>query len=315
MYKQPGISIIIPSYNSSGYLEETVRTLYEQTNKNIEVIIIDDGSTDNSVEVAEMLLAKFSLAGSVIRRPDTEPKGVASCRNIGVKKASHDWVSFLDSDDLFVADTIQKTIDNIVEYGHESGAFFHGVREFDDETNDTITLKILEFEQRPTDIFNKLINRNFITTSSVTLRKSLIEEIGYFDITLHGVEDYMLWLRVSKRTTWVYCKEVLTEYRVRRSSLMGGRRFQYYLEQNAKLIASIRGTGEFTDFDITSIINYLDATTKYYAMVSIDRWGWSDFINGILFLKRTGKKALAAELLKHHVRNNVLRKISRIIKK
>lgn len=82
---------------------------------------------------------------------------------------------------------------------------------------------------------------------------------------MHGVEDYMMWLRVSKRTTWVYSKDILTEYRVRKSSLMGGRHFNYYLEQNAKLIASIKSTQEFTTTNITNIIAQLDETINYYA--------------------------------------------------
>lgn len=296
-------------------MEATLRSLHDQTNKNIEVIIIDDGSSDDSLLVATQLLDKFSLPGHVVKRPDTEPKGVASCRNIGVRKASYDWVSFLDSDDLFVATTVQKTLENIEKYGQVNYAFFHGVREFDDETNETLLIRIHEFENKPTNIFEQLIQRNFITTSAVSLKKSLIEEIGYFDIKLHGVEDYMMWLRVSKRTTWVYSKDVLTEYRVRKTSLMGGRHFLYYLEQNSKLVASIKDTQEFTESNIIDIVAQLDKTINYYAMISIDVYGWGDFFSGISYLYKNGKASLATKLLKIHVTNYVIKKIGILIKR
>lgn len=287
----------------------------KQTNKNFEVIIVDDGSADDSVAVAEKAMLDFSLTGQVIKRPVEEVKGVASCRNIGIKTASNDWIAFLDSDDLFAPEALQRTMDNILSYGQQCGAFFHAVREFDDETGDTIVLRIQDLEQKPTDIFEQLVHKNFITTSSVTLRKSLIAEVGFFDTSLHGVEDYMMWLRISKRTSWVYCKEVLTEYRVRKASLMGGRRFKYYLEQNVNLLSSIRSSGEFLKTDIESIQKYLDDSTGYYAIISINRWGWMDFLSGIGMLYKTGKSKLATKLLKRHLRNNILRSANKIVRK
>ena len=311
MNKLPTISVIIPTYNSTGYIEETLNSLANQTLADFEVIIVDDQSTDNTVEVAANIHKKFGLNGNVIVRPEDIPKGVANCRNLGIKYATGDWISFLDSDDLFMPDKISDTIKLIAAYGDTCYAYFHCSRQFEDGTNKTLGISSKKSYTEPKDIFEELTHKNFITTSSVTIKKSLVNSIGGFDSSLHGIEDYMLWLRVAKRTKWYYNSDVWTDYRVRKSSLMGGREMTYYVGQNAGLIKAAKKTNEFSVQDISAIEHYLFYDVmSYYSMVSIDTRGWGDFIKGLKALRRIGKTKLAITLFNKHFNFLILKKLS-----
>ena len=311
MNDTPLITIVIPSYNSAGYIEDTLHSLAAQTISNFEVIVIDDHSTDNTLEVAGRAHQALGLKGQVMLRPAELPKGVASCRNLGVKMANGEWVSFLDSDDLFLPEKISGTAELIKKYGDSCFAYFHGSRQFEDGTNKTLRVRDIKTYDEPQNIFDQLTRENFITTSSVTLKRSLINEIGGFDITLHGIEDYMLWLRISKRSPWYYSAELWTDYRVRTSSLMGGRKLEYYVTQNTNLLKSVRNLKEFTAHDTNAIEYYLfDDVMQYYAMVSLKTGGWKDFLKGLGALRKVGKANLAKKLFKKHFKFLVFKKIS-----
>ena len=302
------VSVVIPLFNSEDYIEETLKSLSQQTDKRFEVILVDDISSDKSVAVAKAALEVFGLNGRVIVRGNDVVKGVSSCRNIGIRAASAEWVAFLDSDDLFRPEMIAVTAGKINAFGDHVAAFTHSVNIFKDGTGETLQTKVLDFGAEPVDIFPKLAHINFITTSAVTLKKSVVLDLGCFDTTLFGIEDYMMWLRISKRSKWVYSKEVLTDYRVRESSLMGGRRFTYYIGQNNNLIASLVKTTEFSRQDIEKVNGYVRDVTKYYAMISLDQYGWGDFFKGVAMLAKTGRVSLASYLVAFHSKNLFLRK-------
>ena len=312
MSDSPLITVVIPSYNSAGYIEETLHSLAIQTFKDFEVIVIDDHSSDDTLAIAEAAHKKMGLRGRVMRRPDDVIKGVASCRNLGVEKAQGEWVSFLDSDDLFLPEKLSATAKKISQYGDSCFAYFHSSRQFEDGTGKTLQIQIADCDSAaPEDIFDALTRNNFVTTSSVTLKKSLVDEIGGFDTSLHGIEDYMLWLRAAKRTKWQYMSEMLTDYRIRLSSLMGGREMIYYVGQNLRLISAIERINEFKTEETAAIERYVfDETMQYYSMVSLKTRGWGDFLKGLKSLHSAGKMKLAKQLFFKHFKFAVLNKVS-----
>lgn len=103
------ISIIIPNYNRATLIEETLDSIISQTYHNWECLVVDDGSTDNSVAVIKNYTEKDSRF-RLFQRPSHYPKGANACRNIGLQKATGDYIIFFDSDDLMVEDHIQKKI-------------------------------------------------------------------------------------------------------------------------------------------------------------------------------------------------------------
>ena len=115
MYKQPLVSIIIPTHNRAHLIGETLDSILAQSYTNWECLIIDDGSTDNSEEVYQYYQKKDARF-SVFYRPNTKPKGANACRNIGLKKAIGDYVVFFDSDDLMTPNHLQVKVDGIKKY-------------------------------------------------------------------------------------------------------------------------------------------------------------------------------------------------------
>ncbi|NCX96380.1 MAG: glycosyltransferase family 2 protein [Chitinophagia bacterium] len=312
----PKFSIVIPAYNSAPYIDETLASLAKQTFKDFEAIIIDDHSKDDTVAVAQQAMAKYQLAGIVLKRPDDVEKGVANCRNLGIKTASGEWVCFLDSDDLFLPHKLQGTAALIDKYAPACKAYFHASRDFEDGTGKTLTIREREPFAAPRDLLPELIHLNYITTSSVTINRALLVEIGGFNNRLHGIEDYMLWLRVSKRTLWYYSHEQWTDYRVRTTSLMGGRAMDYYVTQNHNLVLTAKDYNEFTQEEIAAIEYYLfNNVMNYYAQQSLNHKGTGDFLKGIVALTKVNRGNLAARLLAKETKLALLRQVSKLKKK
>jgi glycosyltransferase involved in cell wall biosynthesis len=312
----PYISVIIPSYNSSVFIEETLRSLADQTNQHFEVVIIDDGSEDNTIDIAGKCIDQYNLDGIVLRRPDNIPKGVSSCRNYGVESAKGDWISFLDSDDLFLPDKMAKVYQKINLYGHGCMIFENASLFFEDETHKLLPAAPKPGYSEPRYRIDELTNHLDITTPSVTLKRAYFLEIGGFDQTLVNYEDFQLWLRIAKKEKWYYFNDVLTGIRVRKQSSSNGRKMTYYISNIHKFIVSLKRTGEFTKQQITSVYKFvLDGSINYYSSTSIDNYGWGDFLAGLWLLIKIGRIRLAVNTFFTHFRYLLLRKASGIFKR
>ena len=114
--KNPLVSIIVPVYQAERYIGDSIKSAINQTYENIEIILVDDGSKDCSIEIAENLLSKSKRVYHTIHQVNA---GSGAARNIGLTKANGDWVFFLDSDDIILDDTIECMIQVIKEYGVE----------------------------------------------------------------------------------------------------------------------------------------------------------------------------------------------------
>lgn len=304
---KPFFSIVIPSYNSANYLEATLASLACQSFKDFEVVVVDDGSTDSSLAVSRDMMAKYELQGRVMARPSERIKGVASCRNYGVELAQADWICFLDSDDLFLPEKLAKTHSGIINYGADCKAYHHGARNFDDATGATLLMVLRGLSEEPTDMLDMMVAYNYVITSTATVSKDLFIELGGFNTALHGVEDYMMWLLVSKASKWSYINEPLTEYRVRPVSLMGGREMKHYVQQNNALLKVAKQSGVFTSAHVASIEKYFfNDLMHYYAMESLKNKGWGDLHSGLSALAFTGRYTLAFSMLCRFYKRQIL---------
>ncbi|MCD6063097.1 MAG: hypothetical protein K0R82_1008 [Flavipsychrobacter sp.] len=311
----PFFSIIIPSFNSAPYLDATLSSVAAQTFRDFEVVVLDDGSTDNSLQICRDAFAKYGLPGVIIPRPADRVKGVASCRNLGVELAKGEWVCFLDSDDLFQPDKLLVTAQSISKFGNRCKAYHHGSENFDDATGRVLSNNTKASTGEPADLKQVLTRDNIIVTSTVTINRQLFLETGGFDTVLHGVEDYFLWLKVSNRTSWSYSSEILTRYRVRESSLMSGREFKHYVEQNTRLYNAIRQANEFKNEELKVIHDYiLKGLMPYYASVSLATKGKSDFFSGLAHLFKKGEYSIALNVYSKYLRHVTLTKLSNLKK-
>ncbi len=195
------VSVIIPTYNRAEYLRRAVESVCNQHRFAGEILIIDDGSTDNSREIVER------LSGShIIRYISTENRGVAAARNLGVSLAACDHIAFLDSDDHWVPDKLHRQMGSLRQ--HSQYAIAH--------TGEKWMRRGVHLNQkrihRPQhgDIFAHCLRLCAVGMSTVVMAKELFLESGGFDTALPCCEDYDLWLRLSCEHEFLLVPEALT---------------------------------------------------------------------------------------------------------
>mgnify|MGYP000128949315 CR=1 FL=1 len=187
----PLISVVIPVYNGEKYISDTLDTIINQDYKNIEVILVNDGSTDNSSNI----LSGYVQKNSFVRVYDQENKGVASARNLGIKKSQGQFISFCDQDDFWHHEKISKQIklfdDEDIGLVH-TAAYFRYLSAENPRT--VVTSHLLRGH-----IFEQLIEKNTITCCSVMVRKTVFNKVGFFDPdnVIMGVDDWHMWLKVA----------------------------------------------------------------------------------------------------------------------
>jgi len=182
------ISVIIPTFNRAWTLEETLRSVLEQTFKNFEVIVVDDGSTDGTPD----LLRQFPQV-RVHRWEDN--RGVSAARNRGIEMAGGELICFLDSDDRWIKNKLQMQLDWMQAHPECPACYTdeiwirNGVR---------VNPKN-KHRKYSGDIFRYCLPLCIISPSSIMMRTSILETIGGFDTDLAACEDYDLWLRLASR--------------------------------------------------------------------------------------------------------------------
>lgn len=189
MLPHPFVSVIIPTYNRAAWVTEAVGSVLSQTYRDFEVLVVDDGSTDSTLEA----LAPFFREVKVLRRASR--RGVAAARNLGISAARGQWLAFLDSDDLWLPEKLARQMAYLA--GHpklllcqtEETWIRRGVRVNPPRTH----------RKEGGQIFFRSLERCLVSPSAVVLHRRLLTENGAFDEDLPAAEDYDLWLRLSWR--------------------------------------------------------------------------------------------------------------------
>jgi GT2 family glycosyltransferase len=197
------ISVVIPSYNAASFLPHSIGAIRAQTRAVHEVIVVDDGSSDGSREVATAL-------GATCLRTAVN-SGPAAARNIGIRHATGDAIAFLDADDFWDADHCANTV-RLLERWPDALAAFAGVRYVGDPLGPPARHQGA-FET-PLDLFWTLLETNVINESAIVARRSALLDAGGYDETMRFSEDYDLWLRLALRGRFVAAEPITANYRV-----------------------------------------------------------------------------------------------------
>jgi glycosyltransferase involved in cell wall biosynthesis len=213
---EPIVSVVVPTYNRADLLGETLESILAQTLREIELILVSDGSTDDTPAVVARIgdpRLKF------IEQPNSG--GPARPRNVGVRAARGKYVAFCDDDDVWMPEKLAKQVE-LLEREPDLALCYTEGEYFGDSDIYTRTSLRGRPESRH---FDALLYRNFITNSSVMVRRSVFAEVGEFneDKSLRGTEDYEMWLRISRRHRIAGIHEPLFRYRVHRANLAGNR--------------------------------------------------------------------------------------------
>lgn len=185
------VSIIIPTHNRANVVKRAIQSALNQTYKNIEVIVVSDGSTDNTDLVIRELLEKDSRLKYISYNT---PKGGNAARNIGIEAAIYDYIAFLDDDDEWMYDKLEKQM-NLFKKDKEIGLVYTGseIIYVDEDTS------YISNPKNKGDLSNYILLENCIgTTSTVVLKKEVINKVGAFDVNLGARQDYDLWIRICQ---------------------------------------------------------------------------------------------------------------------
>ena len=196
-YNDEKVSVIIPTFNRAGYIEAAIESILEQTHPVFEIIVVDDGSTDNTKEI----LKKY---GSIVKYVFQENNGPASARNRGLRMAQGNYIAFLDSDDLWVPykNTVQLRF--FSEHPDIDLVFGHMANFSSEETSlepEILNIKVYNYFKEkytnPDRALDYLIIENIIPTPTVMFKSKCLTNSGFFNENLRCAEDYDYWLRFA----------------------------------------------------------------------------------------------------------------------
>jgi glycosyltransferase involved in cell wall biosynthesis len=191
-------SVVVPAYNAARTLPATIRSVLAQTFTEFELIVVDDGST----EPVEPLVASVCGGDPRVRVIRQQNAGPAAARDTGIHNARADLVSVLDSDDLYMPEYVS-SVRTALQRSPEAGIAFTDCWILNDESKrihretGLSTYGVDATELSGEEFLPALLELNFITASTVTVRKQALEEAGGFATELQASEDYELWLRIA----------------------------------------------------------------------------------------------------------------------
>ncbi len=189
------VSVIIPVYNAEKYLEEAVNSALELDEVG-EIILIEDGSPDNALSICNEFTKEYEKI-KLYRHPGGVNKGAGASRNLGIRKASFEYIAFLDADDLYLPNRFKIDKEIFLNQNNVGGVFNNGNRISKNKNrfNGNQIEKIQNF--KPEDILYNLLTIFSIHTNCITLKKNLLVKAGFFDETLRLHQDTHLWFKVA----------------------------------------------------------------------------------------------------------------------
>jgi len=196
----PTVSVLIPTYNRAHIIAKAIDSALAQTFRDIEIVVVDDGSTDTTAE----LIAGYGRAVVCARQ---ENRGIAGARNTGVRLCSGDYIAFLDSDDYWLPEKLERQMALFQEHP-EYGMVACQCASIDAHGH-------YREKNRPGTsgwILEALFHKNFIRTSAAVVTRQCIEQVGLFDESLRECEEYDLWLRIAAQYQIGFINEPLAVY-------------------------------------------------------------------------------------------------------
>jgi glycosyltransferase involved in cell wall biosynthesis len=196
------ISVVIPAYNAERFMPRCLAAVFAQTLKPHEVIVVDDGSTDGTAQLAE------KLGATVLRQANA---GIGAARNAGIRNASGEWIALLDADDTWVPEKLALQVAAIRQ---DTILVYTGVKLFDDKGERTV-----QRADDPPLVRKSLRYRNLITPSSVILRRPTVLAAGGFREGTPTCEDWGMWVRLLPLGSFAAVAEPLTNYYIHPKSI------------------------------------------------------------------------------------------------
>ena len=203
------VSVVMPVHNGQQFIRQSIESALAQIGCDVELIVIDDGSTDNTAEIVRSY-------GSQVQYVFQENAGPAAARNRGIAMAQHEWIAFLDADDLWQQDKLAIQL----ELARETGAplIYSNTQNFG--CDDVAKLRASPESMPAGDVYRQLLLDNFVTLSSVLIHSGTVRSAHGFRTAYRGTEDWDLWLRLAASgVEFQPVREPLVKYRWLTNSL------------------------------------------------------------------------------------------------
>ncbi|HVO28325.1 MAG TPA: glycosyltransferase family A protein [Candidatus Margulisiibacteriota bacterium] len=201
------VSVVIPCYNHARYLGDAIQSVLHQTYRDFEIIVVDDGSTDDTPEV----VARF---GGAVRSLRQENRGLGPARNAGIIAANGDFVAFLDADDLWLPAYLAHMVQ---AFSNDAtiGAIYCGWHYIDAGGKELARTNIRVFPRG--QVYRAMTFMNFVIPSGVVVRRVCFDQLGLFDDA--PCEDWDMWIRVLTRYAMVGVPQALVQYRIHENNM------------------------------------------------------------------------------------------------
>jgi len=202
------ITVVLPVYNHEHYVEQTLRSLFAQTYSDFEIIAVDDGSTDASLEVLNRHAARLTVI-------ESSHEGPAAARNRAIEAADSEFIAFMDADDLCSPERLEWSL---AKLENEKLDLVASALNFIDVNGKPLPGSWTCPSVAKTNYWGSLLERNWIGTPSVTIRSHALQGVGLFDERFTHAEDYDLWLRIGRDSSVGYIDTPLIQCRRHRAN-------------------------------------------------------------------------------------------------
>jgi glycosyltransferase involved in cell wall biosynthesis len=253
-------SVVIPLYNKADVIERTIKAVLDQTFDQFEVIVINDGSTDESLKIVTGFL------DSRIKIIDQKNSGVSAARNTGIKLAKYDFVAFLDADDLWLPNYLLEQSRLIADFSQAS-MWGMGWGSLGDAGHHEVDHGGIEYNFRNiiSNYFERSSHANLFFTSAVVIRRNVFDQVGLFDERIEIGEDLDMWYRIIVSNIVVFFNSTMVFYRLNAKNRLSNEHkpeigicFQSYIEKY----------DYFKEININAVSyihnNFAEITLKYY---------------------------------------------------
>jgi glycosyltransferase involved in cell wall biosynthesis len=215
--EMPRVSVIVPAYNAARFLPFSIESVIRQTYGQWELIVVDDGSTD---ETRELVGSYSQSLGEKLKYVYQSNRGLPAARNTGIRNATGDLIALLDADDIWLPNRLDRSV--AVMDGNPEVGLVHGRFEKVDvqgipipHLRPTFPLKILSGNISD-HIYTRGVN---LGCPTITFRKACVDQVGWFDETMRATEDRDLWFRIARSYRVAFIDEVIAHYRVTPGSM------------------------------------------------------------------------------------------------
>lgn len=198
---QKRVSVILPTYNRAECLGEAINSVLAQTYEDFELLIVDDGSTDNTREIVE----KYSDSRIQYYKLDING-GQSKARNYGMRLAKGEFIAFEDSDDLWMPQKLEKQMSAFATEKENVGLVYH---KYQFDTGEIVPEEEIPLEKKNGNIYEQLLWNNLVGMPTLMIRRECLEEIGYLDENMKCLEDYDFALRLAQKYQAIFIDEVL----------------------------------------------------------------------------------------------------------